>query len=525
MNMNDNKYIMTLDEGTSSCRTLIINKKGEIKGSNQIEIRQQYPQGQAGWIEHDPIEIWNSQLTTMIQALNKSNINSSSIAAIGITNQRETTVLWNRETGLPIYNAIVWQDRRTTDYCEKLIKDGWKDKIHEKTGLLIDAYFSATKIKWILDNIPEAKELASEGKLAFGTIDSWLIYKMTAGINKDKAIHVIDITNASRTMLFNINTNSWDSELLKLFDIPESILPKVIPSSGIIGHTYPGMLFKNDETSIPICSAIGDQQAALFGQLCLNTGQIKTTYGTGCFIVMNIGNKPLFSKQGLLTTVAYQLNGQEPVYAIEGSVFIAGAAVQFLRDQWKMLYRSDESLWYADIIDPNDKQRIYFVPAFVGLGAPYWDSTARGAIFGLERATKREHIVKATLESLAYQAHDIVLAMKESAKDIIKNDKIIMKVDGGASNNRYVMQFQSDISEIQLVKPKNSETTAMGAAYLAGLAINYWENLDEIKNIYQIDQEYQPKMPRESAKILYQGWQEAIKRTRNWTSAIGEFKK
>ncbi|MEN0068722.1 MAG: glycerol kinase GlpK [Spiroplasma sp.] len=515
------QYIMTLDEGTSSCRTLIIDKKGEIKGRNQIEIRQQYPQGQSSWVEHDPIEIWNSQLTTMIQALNKSKINSNQIAAIGITNQRETTVLWNRETGLPVYNAIVWQDRRTTDYCQTLIKKGWQEKIHKKTGLLIDAFFSATKIKWILDNIPEAKILAQQGKLAFGTIDSWLIYKMTAGINTNEAIHVIDITNASRTMLFNINTKVWDQELLELFEIPESILPKVIPSSGLIGKTYPGMLFKNDVTSIPICAAIGDQQAGLFGQLCLNPGEIKATYGTGCFIMMNIGKKPMLSKHGLLTTIAFQLENQPPVYAIEGSVFIAGAAIQFLRDSWRMLYRSDESLWYADIIDPKDQQRIYFVPAFVGLGAPYWDSTARGAIFGLERATKREHIVKATLESLAYQTYDIIRVMQEDIKRMVKkNLKIKIKVDGGASNNRYVMQFQSDISNTSLIKPKISETTAMGVAYLAGLAINFWKDLNEIKHLYQIEKEYHPIMAEEQVRVLYKGWQEAIKRTRNWTSAI-----
>lgn len=517
-----NRYIMTLDEGTSSCRTLIINKKGQIKGSNQIEIRQQYPEGKTGWIEHDPIEIWNSQLTTMIQSLNKSKISSKSIAAIGITNQRETTVMWNRETGLPIYNAIIWQDRRTNDYCEKLIAAEWKEKIHKKTGLLIDAYFSATKIKWILDNVPEARQLAKEGKLAFGTIDSWLIYKMTAGINKNEAVHVIDITNASRTMIFNINTKTWDKELLKLFDIPESILPKVIPSSGLIGQTYPGMLFKDDPTSIPIAAAIGDQQASLFGQLCLAPGEIKTTYGTGSFIMMNVGEKPLLSKEGLLTTVAYQLANQNPVYAIEGSVFIAGAAIQFLRDQWKMLYRSDESLWYADIIDPHDNQRIYFVPAFVGLGAPYWDPTARGAIFGLERATKREHIVKATLESLAYQMQDIVLAMKETSKNLSKgkNVKFIIKADGGASNNRYVMQFQSDISRIDIIKPTISETTAMGAAYLAGLAINYWEDINEIKKLYQVEKKYHPQMDKEKVELLYKGWKEAVKRVRNWTSSI-----
>ncbi|MCL8210768.1 Glycerol kinase [Spiroplasma sp. JKS002671] len=515
------KYIMALDEGTSSCRTLIIDKKGAIKGLNKIEILQQYPQGQSGWVEHDPIEIWNSQLTTMIQALNKSKINSNQITAIGITNQRETTVVWNRETGLPVYNAIVWQDRRTAQYCESLIKKGWKEKIRKKTGLLLDAYFSATKIKWILDNVPEAKQLAQEGKLAFGTIDSWLIYKMTAGINTEEAVHVIDITNASRTMLFNINTNSWDQELLTLFEIPESILPKVVPSSGLIGKTYPGMLFKNDGTSIPICSAIGDQHAALFGQLCLTPGEIKTTYGTGCFIMMNIGKKPILSDNNLLTTVAYQLENQAPVYAIEGSVFIAGAAIQFLRDSWRMLYRSDESLWYADIIDPHDQQRVYFVPAFVGLGAPYWDSTARGAIFGLERATKREHIVKATLESLAYQTYDIIRVMKEDIKKLVKkNFKIRMKVDGGASNNSYVMQFQSDISNTSLIKPKNIETTAMGAAYLAGLAIGFWKNLDEIKKIYQLEKEYHPIMEAAKAKILYKGWQEAVKRTRNWTTAI-----
>lgn len=518
------KYIMTIDEGTSSCRTLIIDKKGQIKGINQMEINQQYPEGQSGWVEHDAIEIWNNQLTTMIQALNKSGIRSNQIEAIGITNQRETTVVWNRETGLPIYNAIVWQDRRTTKYCEELkAKKGLKEKIQEKTGLLIDSYFSATKIKWVLDNIKGARELANQGKLVFGTIDSWLIFKMTGGDYENGAIHTIDITNASRTMLFNINTKEWDKELLELFDIPLSMLPEVKPSSGEFGLTYKNMLFKNDDTKIPITAAIGDQQAALFGQLCLKPGEVKTTYGTGCFIMMNVGKKPpSLSKQGLLTTIAYQIKGQEPSYAIEGSVFVAGAAIQFLRDQWRMLYRSDESLWYAGIVPPEDKQRIYFVPAFVGLGAPYWDSTARGAIFGLERGTKREHIVKATLEALAYQAHDVLLAMKKdlASDSHLKNVELKMKVDGGASNNSYLMQFQSDISRSSLIKPKNTETTAMGAAYLAGLATGFWKNIEDIKKIYQVEKEYHTKMVEVKAEILYKGWKEAIARTRNWTSSI-----
>lgn len=521
--MAEAKYIMTLDEGTSSCRTLIIDHKGLIVGSHQIEIPQHYPP-QSGWVEHDPIGIWNNQLTTMVQTLNKSNINPKQIAAIGITNQRETTVVWNLETGLPIYNAIVWQDRRTANYCEELTKKGWKNKIHEKTGLLIDAYFSGTKIKWILDNVKDARTLAKNGKLAFGTIDSWLIYKMTAGTqnNQIKAKHVIDITNASRTMLFNINTKRWDKELLELFDIPEIMLPEVVPSSGEIGKTYKGMLSKNDDSEIMIASAIGDQQAALFGQLCLKTGEVKNTYGTGCFILMNIGDKPLLSKQGLLTTVAYQLSGQEPVYALEGSVFVAGAAVQFLRDQLRMLYRSDESLWYSQIVNREDEQRVYVVPAFVGLGAPYWDSAARGAIFGLERGTKREHIVKATLESLAYQSQDVIMAMQEDTKvnKVLKNLTIKIKVDGGASNNSYIMQFQSDISRTALIKPQNTETTAMGAAYLAGLAVGFWKNISEIKKIYVVEKEYSPIMKFENAKILYKGWIEAVKRTRGWTVAI-----
>ncbi|WP_342273397.1 glycerol kinase GlpK [Spiroplasma endosymbiont of Acasis viretata] len=518
----EKKYIMALDEGTSSCRTLIIDKEGKITGIHQIDIPQHYPP-QSGWVEHDALGIWNNQLTTMQQALNKSNIKSNQIEAIGITNQRETTVVWNRDTSLPIYNAIVWQDRRTADYCEELTKKGWKEKIHKKTGLLIDSYFSATKIKWILDNVKNARELAKKGKLAFGTIDSWLIYKMTNGIenNVEKTKHVIDITNASRTMLFNINTKKWDEELLELFDIPKNMLPEVVPSSGKIGTTYKGMLFQNDEQEIPITAAIGDQQAALFGQLCLTPGEIKNTYGTGCFILMNIGNTPLFSKQGLLTTIAYQISGEEPVFALEGSVFIAGAAVQFLRDQLRMLYRSDESLWYSQIVDTKEEQRIYVVPAFVGLGAPYWDSTARGAIFGLERGTKREHIVKGTIESLAYQSQDVILAMQADVKlnKDLKDLKIKIKVDGGASNNSYIMQFQSDISRTNLIKPKNTETTAMGTAYLAGLAIGFW-NINDIKKIKKIEKEYKPIMTEKKAETFYKGWQEAVKRTRGWTTSI-----
>lgn len=518
MIIDNEEYIMAIDEGTSSCRTLIVNKKGEIKSLEQVEIHQKYPK--SGWVEQDPIEIWNNQLTTMIQSLNKVNLHVKNIKAIGITNQRETIVIWNRDTGLPIYNAIVWQDRRTSEYCEQLIKSGWKDKIQEKTGLLIDAYFSATKIKWILDNVPNARKQAEKGKLIFGTIDSWLIYKMTKGKgNNHQGAHITDISNASRTMLFNIKTNDWDEELLKLFDIPKSILPEVKPNSGILAYCDEEMLSLHENKKIPICSSIGDQQSALFGQLCLNPGELKTTYGTGCFIMINIGNKPLLSKQGLLTTIAYQLPNEKPVYALEGSVFIGGSVIKFLRDQWRMLYRSDESLWYSEIVDPNDGQRIYFVPAFVGLGAPYWDSNARGAIFGLEQATKREHIVKAALESLAYQTHDVFLAMREEIK---KNNIDIskMKVDGGASNNKYLMQFQSNISNVNLIKPENSETTAMGACYLAGIACGFWKNLDEIKKIYKVKNEYTSTIKSQEAEKLYKGWTEAVNRTKNWTNSI-----
>ncbi|WP_338964015.1 glycerol kinase GlpK [Spiroplasma endosymbiont of Sarcophaga carnaria] len=500
------KYIISLDEGTTSCRTLVINHKGEIVASDALEFSQIFPK--AGWVEHDAVEIWNSQRTTLVQSVNKAKIKPEDIVGIGITNQRETVVMWNKRSGLPIYNAIVWQDRRTTKYCDELIAQGKSELVQTKTGLIINPYFSATKIKWILDNVEGARQLAKDNNLLFGTIDTWLIYRLTDG-----KTHITDSTNASRTMLFNIHTKEWDDELLTLMDIPKSILPTVKSSSEVYGHTFPGLLSKETDVQIPIASAIGDQQAALFGQLCLEPGEVKNTYGTGCFILMNTGQTPIKSNNGLLTTIALDYKGTI-TYALEGSVFVAGAAVQWLRDQIKIIYHASETDWYTNLV--KDDQRVYVVPSFTGLGSPYWDSYSRGAIFGLERRTKRENLVKATLESLAYQSYDVIMAMAEDLKKPIKR----IKVDGGASRNEYLMQFQADITQVEVIRPKSIETTAMGAAFLAGLAVDFWTSRDEIKQILNVDKTYYAKLDQAIVQKLLKGWKVAVNRTLNWLKDI-----
>lgn len=499
------KYILTLDEGTTSARALIVNKKGEIIAVEQAEFTQHFPK--EGWVEHDAIEIWNTQRSTLVQVLNKSKISPEQIDSIGITNQRETVVIWNKETGLPIYNAIVWQDQRTAEYCQSFTKKQ-VELVKEKTGLIINPYFSGTKVKWILDNVPNARELAAEGKLMFGTINTWLIYRLTGG-----KVFATDHTNAQRTLLYNIYTNDWDDELLKLFDIPKSILPEIKSCSEEYGLTFPHLFSRDNESQIRITSSIGDQQSALFGQLCLEKGQSKITYGTGCFILTNTGESIVKSTHGLLTTIAYSFKDKIH-YALEGSVMIAGAAVQWLRDNLKIVYSALETEWYAGQV--NDDRRVYVVPSFTGLGSPYWDSYSRGAIFGLDRGTKREHIVRATLEAIAYQANDVVSAMGKDMNDPVK----LFKVDGGASNNKFMMQFQSNISQSKVIKPVNIETTAMGAAFMAGLATGYWNSIDEIKQTYKVHFEITPEISTNEANKLIKGWDVAVKRTFNWTKDI-----
>ncbi|VEU59498.1 glycerol kinase GlpK [Mesomycoplasma neurolyticum] len=501
------KFIITLDEGTTSCRSLVVNKKGDIVAIAQNEFSQYFPN--SGWVEHDALEIWNTQLSTMQSVKNKAQIKSSDIVALGITNQRETIVVWDKETGLPVYNAIVWQDRRTSDFCDKLIKENKTDFFREKTGLIINPYFSATKLKWILENVEVAKEKLAQNKLLTGTIDTWLIWKLTKG-----KVHATDVSNASRTMLFNIHTLDWDQEILDLLNIPRSILPEVKASSGHYGYVEPEFWSNKAVGKVPITGVAGDQQSALFGQMCTEVGMVKNTYGTGCFTLVNTGNKAIKSNNKLLTTVAWQLQGQKTVYALEGSVFVAGAAIQWLRDSLRILYNAAESDFYASLV--KDNQRVYVVPSFTGLGAPYWDSYARGAIFGLERGTKNEHIIKATLESIAYQSNDLIKAME---KDLGKKISLL-KVDGGASKSNYLMNFQSSISNLNVERPKNVETTAMGASYLAGLAVGYWKDINEIKKIAEIDRQFKPSLPKEEVTKLLKGWDSAIKRTLNWVKDI-----
>ncbi|MBE6056842.1 glycerol kinase GlpK, partial [Clostridium sp.] len=462
------------------------------------EFTQIYPK--AGWVEHDPLEIWGKQAGVAGEALNIARISPEQIAGIGITNQRETTVVWNKRTGMPVYNAIVWQCRRTAGYCDELREKNIDKTIKEKTGLMLDAYFSATKIKWILDNVEGARELAEKGDLLFGNIDTWLIWNMTKG-----KVHVTDYTNASRTMLFNIHELKWDEELLEIFDIPKSMLPEVKPSSCVYGETDE-ILFG---VSIPISGDAGDQQAALFGQTCFNAGMAKNTYGTGCFLLMNTGEKAVDSKNGLLTTIAVGIDGKVE-YALEGSVFIGGAVIQWLRDELRMIKTAQETEKYATAVEDNNG--VYLVPAFVGIGAPYWDSYARGTILGLTRGAKKEHIIRAALESMAYQTHDVLKAMEEDSGIELK----ALKVDGGACQNNFLMQFQSDILGVQVDRPEVVETTALGAAYLAGLAVGYWKDRNEVSQNWAISKSFDPAMEDEKKEKLIKGWHKAVTKSMDW---------
>ena len=494
------KYILSIDQGTTSSRAIVFDKKGNKIGSAQLEFTQICPK--SGWVEHDAEEIWHTTYEVIKEAVNKSEVDPSEIAGIGITNQRETTVIWDKETSEPIYNAIVWQSRQSQEICEKLINDGYEEMIHEKTGLLLNPYFSASKIKWILDNVEGAREKAEAGKLAFGTIDTWLVWKLTQG-----EVHVTDYTNASRTCLFNIKTLEWDEELLKLFDIPKSILPAVKSSSEIYG--YASRLENNFKVLIPIAGIAGDQQASLFGQGCFSKGDIKNTYGTGCFMLMNTSTTPIFSKNGLLTTIAWGLNGKVE-YALEGSVFIGGSSIQWLRDGLRMFKNAKDSEMYATRIASCDG--VYVVPSFVGMGTPYWDNDARGAIFGLTRATSKEHIIRATLESIAFQSKDVMEVMKEEAKIKFKS----LAVDGGACANNFLMQFQSDILNCNIMRPANLETTALGAAYLAGLAVGMYKNTDEIKRLREIEKIFVPSRTLKNVEKIYNGWKQAVASTRTF---------
>ena len=485
------KYVMALDAGTTSNRCIIFDREGNQVAVAQKEFKQIYPH--PGWVEHDPMEIWATQLGVAQEAILKARTEAKEIAAIGITNQRETTIVWDKNTGLPVYNAIVWQCRRTADYCESLEAE-WEDKIRAKTGLKIDAYFSGTKIRWILENVPGAREKAEKGDLLFGTVDTWLIWNLTRG----KA-HVTDYSNASRTMLFNIHTLEWDDEILQLLDIPKCMLPEVRPSSDVYGETdY--TLFGD---GIKIAGAAGDQQAALFGQTCFKAGEAKNTYGTGCFLLMNTGDKPVASKNGLVTTIAWGLNGKVE-YALEGSIFVAGAAIQWLRDEMGLVENSPASERYARMVD--DTNGVYMVPAFVGLGAPYWDPYARGAIVGLTRGANRNHVIRATLESLAYQTWDVLHAME--ADSGIRLDSL--KVDGGACANDFLMQFQADIIRSEVRRPVCIETTALGAAYLAGLATGYWDSQDDVKANWQVSGSFVPQMDAKLAQEKLDGWHAAV---------------
>lgn len=493
------QYILALDQGTTSSRAIIFDKKGQILSVAQKEFKQIFPK--SGWVEHDPNEIWSSQAGVAAEATTSFGINGKNIAAIGITNQRETTIVWDRETGKPVYNAIVWQDRRTAEYCDKIKEAGHTEMIQEKTGLIIDAYFSASKINWILENVEGAREKAEAGKLAFGTVDSWLVWKLTQG-----ETHVTDVTNASRTMLFNIQTMEWDQELLDLFGVPASMLPEVKQSSEVYGETKSTIF----ASKVPIAGIAGDQQSALFGQMCTENGMVKNTYGTGCFMLMNIGEEFIKSKNNLLTTVAWKVNGKVN-YAFEGSVFIAGAVVQWLRDGLKMIDSSSEVEALATKVEDTDG--VYLVPAFAGLGAPYWNQDARGIIVGLSRGTTDSHIARAALESMAFQTMDVLKAMEADSGLEIKQ----LRVDGGATANNFMMQFQSDLLHCQVIRPKTVETTALGAAYLAGLAVGYWTSTDEIQELWQIDREFDPELKPEEVENCIANWKRAIDTVQHWT--------
>ena len=492
------QYIMSLDQGTTSSRCILFDKAGNICASVQKEFRQIFPQ--PGWVEHDAEEIWATTLEVSRAAMDKLGVTAADIAAIGITNQRETTVIWDKDSGKPIANAIVWQCRRTSDIIDSLVASGWADDIRAKTGLVPDAYFSGSKIKWLLDNVPGARKRAQAGKLLFGTIDTWLIWKLTGG-----RVHVTDHTNASRTMIYNIHSLEWDRELLELLDIPESLLPEVKPSSCVYGSTE----FELYGGEIPIAGAAGDQQCALFGQCCFTPGEMKNTYGTGCFLLMNTGREPVSSKNGLVTTIAVGYEDHVE-YALEGSIFVAGAAIQWLRDELKVISSAAESQQYAETV--SDTAGGYVVPAFTGIGAPYWDQRARGAILGLTRGFSRSHLVRATLESLAYQTYDIARAMEQDSGITISE----LKVDGGACANDFLMQFQSDLVGCEVFRPRCIETTALGAAYLAGLAVGYWKDTEDIKNNWAIDRSFIPAMDEQHRKKLIRGWHRAVKCALAW---------
>ncbi|MEZ4858502.1 MAG: glycerol kinase GlpK [Flavobacteriaceae bacterium] len=491
-------FILSIDQGTTSSRAILFNKAGEIIAMGQKDFKQIFPE--PGWVEHNANDIWNSQWEAIEMAFKKSGLSHKQIATIGITNQRETTLLWDRNTGEPIHNAIVWQDRRTSKFCDSLRNKGLIETFKKKTGLVIDAYFSGTKIKWLLDNVPGAREKATKGELCFGTMDSWIVWKLMGGKK-----HVTDVSNASRTLLFNIHSLEWDEELLQILDIPNSILPKVVSSSEVIGHTQKGLF----DVEISISGIAGDQQAALFGQQCTKKGMVKNTYGTGCFLLMNTGTKPVYSENNLLTTVGWKI-GNEVTYALEGSVFVGGAAVQWIRDGLELIKDASEIETLAASVEDNGD--VYFVPALAGLGAPYWDSYARGTIIGITRGTTKAHLARATLEGIAYQVYDIVKAMEADAKT--KGSEL--RVDGGATENNFLLQFQSDIFGFPVVRPKQLESTALGAAYLAGLAVGYWKNLKSLENQWQKDRIFEPELPIEKAEHLLFKWHRAVSRSQNW---------
>lgn len=503
--MTEQKYIVALDQGTTSSRAVVLDHDANIISVSQREFTQIYPE--AGWVEHDPMEIYATQSSVLVEALGKSGIRSDEVAGIGITNQRETTIVWNKETGKPIYNAIVWQCRRTAAICEDLKQRNLEEYIQENTGLVLDPYFSGTKIKWILDNVEGAREDAAAGKLLFGTVDTWLVWKMTQG-----RVHVTDYTNASRTMLFNINTLQWDEKLLKEMDIPLSMMPEVKKSSEVYGQTNIG---GKGGTRIPIAGIAGDQQAALYGQMCVNAGQAKNTYGTGCFLLMNTGQEKVTSKNGLLTTLACGPAG-EPAYALEGAVFMGGASIQWLRDEMKLLADAKDSEYFATKVDTSNG--VYVVPAFTGLGAPYWDAYARGTIVGLTRGVNSNHIIRATLEGIAYQTRDVLDAMQ--ADSGIKLEAL--RVDGGAVANNFLMQFQSDVLDTQVLRPKVTEVTALGAAYLAGLAVGFWDSLDEVADKAEIDKTFVPHHDEEKRNRRYKGWKRAVKCAQAWADMHDE---
>ena len=490
------QYILALDQGTTSSRAILFDKQQNIIGISQKEFTQHYPK--EGWVEHDPMEIYSSQYAVMMEVIAQSGVDVKDIKGIGITNQRETTILWDAKTGRPVYNAIVWQCRRTADRIDQLKQQGLEEYIRKTTGLVPDAYFSATKIAWILDHVPQGRERAKKGEILFGTVDSWLIWKLSGG-----KVHVTDYTNASRTMLFNINTLSWDEKLLDALDIPVQMLPQVKNSSEIYAYTT----IQGEE--IPIAGIAGDQQAALFGQCCFEQGQAKNTYGTGCFLLMNTGNKPCFSQNGLIKTIAIGLNGKVQ-YALEGSVFVGGAVIQWIRDEMRFINESKDAEYYAQKVE--DTGGVYLVPAFTGLGAPHWDMYARGCIIGITRGTKREHIIRAAQESIAYQSYDLVKAMEKDTGVSIRE----LKVDGGASRDAFLMQFQADVLDCEVRRPMIRETTALGAAYLAGLAVGVWKDTDEIRKLWNCDTVFQSQMKAERREKLLRDWHRAVERSKGW---------